>query len=517
MTSRLQNVLVVGGGTAGWLTAALVAAERRALGDTETQVTLVEASDIPTIGVGEGTWPSMRATLQRIGIAESDLLRRAQASYKQGTKFIGWTGGAHNDTYLHPFSLPGDDGAINLAPYWLAHGGKRGFAEFVTPQSEVIGRGLAPKQLGTPDYAFAVNYAYHLDAGQFADLVKRHAKASLGVKHRVAKVIGIDSKPGENIAALELDSGVRMQADLFVDCTGQAALLIGGHMGARHLDMRHILFNDSAIAVQVPHASKDSPIASATASTATPIGWIWDIALPNRRGIGHVFSSGHASEDEARAILKDYVAADRQLDSANLTDDTYRLIRFDPGYKDRFWIGNCVSVGLSAGFIEPLEASAIALIERSASMIGRMLPRDRRLMNIVAKRFNSALNHHWQQIIEFLKLHYALSAREDHDYWRAHRHRSTWPESLRENLALWQERAPDHTDAPMVDELFPSQSFQYVLYGMGFRPERALTPPRGAAFDRAEARLARVRESAQKFASGLPSNRTLINSILSKD
>ena len=512
-----SKVLVVGGGTAGWLTAALVAAERIALGDTKTDVTLIESADIPTIGVGEGTWPSMRATLKRVGIAESDLLRHAQASFKQGTKFVGWSGQSESDVYYHPFSLPGGDGALDLAPYWLAHGGRRKFAEFVTAQSQVINRGLAPKQLQTPDYAFAVNYAYHLDAGKFADLVKRHAITSLGVRHQIGTVEQVIGEPGAHIKALKLSSGETIEADLFVDCTGQAALLIEGHMHSRHLDMRHVLFNDSAIAVQVPHAASDTPIASATLSTATKIGWIWDIALPGRRGIGHVFSSGYGSESEAMDILKDYLAADASLAAGYLVDDAYRHIRFEPGYRERFWVGNCVSVGMCAGFIEPLEASAIALIEQSAGLIARWLPRDRHLTEIVAKRFNDKFSHHWQQIIAFLKLHYALSVRDDSEYWRAHRSQSTWPQSLAENLALWQHRPPDHTDAPMVDELFPSESFQYVLYGMGFRPREIRQPPRGSAFERAETTLGRVRELARQYADGLPSNRTLINSMLMQD
>ena len=514
MMVPIREVLVVGGGTAGWLTAAVVVAERRALGDMITRVTLVESPDIPTIGVGEGTWPSMRTTLQRIGLPESELLRQSQASFKQGTKFVGWSGRSGQDIYYHPFSLPAEDITLNLAPYWLHHGSKRSFAEFVTPQAGVIEQGLAPKQIGIPDYAFAVNYAYHLDAGKFAQLLKEHAIAKLGVRHVVANVSQVIGTQGKEIEALMLDNGQELVADLFVDCTGQKALLLDGHMGIKRVEIDQVLFNDSAIAVQVPHAFEDTPIASATISTATRIGWIWDIALQTRRGVGHVFSSAHASEQEAKSILQTYVSDDPLLASSNLDEDAYRTIRFQTGYREQFWAGNCVAVGLSAGFVEPLEASAIALIEQSAAMIGRTLPMERQAMPVVAKRFNDKFSYHWQQIIGFLKLHYAISLRSDSEYWRAHSCQTSWPDSLRDNLTLWHGRPPDYHDAPMLDELFPSASFSYVLYGMGFRPTQVPAPPRGTEFDRAETALHRVRESTLKFTKGLPTNRALIASML---
>lgn len=517
MLVPMCQVLIVGGGTAGWLTAAVIAAERRALGDSATRVTLVESPDIPTIGVGEGTWPSMRATLRRIGLNESDLLHRTQASFKQGTQFIGWSGRSTQDIYYHPFSLPGESTTLNLAPYWLHYGSKKSFAAFVTPQARLIERGLAPKQVDTPEYAFAVNYAYHLDAGMFAELLKEHAVRTLGVRHLRANVEHIVGAKGRDIEALKLDNGELLEADLFIDCTGQRALLLDGHLGIQRIEVKDVLFNDSAIAVQVPHASADAPVASATISTATKIGWIWDIALQTRRGIGHVFSSAHADEQEAKLILQNHVRADPLLASSDLGEDAYRTIRFQTGYRERFWVGNCVAVGLSAGFVEPLEASAIALIEQSAAMIGRTLPMDAETMPVVAKRFNAKFSYHWQQIIAFLKLHYALSTRSDSEYWRAHVCKASWPDSLRDNLTLWHGRAPDYHDAPMLDELFPSASFSYVLYGMGFQPTRVPAPPPGAEFDRAEAALHGVRESTLKFSKGLPTNRSLIASILARN
>ena len=512
---REYNVVVVGGGTAGWLTAAIIAAERRAQGDQETRVTLVESPDVPIIGVGEGTWPSMRRTLQRIGLSENVFLAQTGASFKQGTRFVNWSGRGDGDCYDHPFSAPVAYASQNLAPTWLSHGGEKSFSEFVSPQSALIDAGLAPKQAMTPEYAFAVNYGYHLDAGKFAALLQTHSTDNLGIEHRRANVVEVkeDGAGGSDtdIAALRLDSGDLLEGDLFIDCTGHRALLLGEHYGVGMIGVDSVLFNDRAVAVQVKYAQADTPIASATLSTATSMGWIWDIGLQERRGLGHVFSSRFSSETDARTVLEDYVSADERLASHKLEDDAYRTLKFTPGYRSEFWRRNCVAVGLSAGFIEPLEASAIALVEQSAAMIAEQLPQDRTIMDVVAKRFNEKFTYHWQRIIEFLKLHYAVSARNDSDYWRAHIDPASWPESLKEKLLLWQQQPPYHSDAPMIDELFPSASYQYVLYGMGFRPRFGRV---SAATAELENVLHEVQTQRQKLLAGLDANRSLINELL---
>jgi tryptophan halogenase len=507
----MHTVVVVGGGTAGWLTACVIAAERRAAGDMRSAVVLIESPDIPTIGVGEGTWPSLRTTLRRICFDEVALFREADASFKQGTCFLGWSGGGDADRYYHPFSLPAGYAATNLAQAWLANGGVGEFAGFVTPQSAVIDRGLAPKQAAMPDYAIAVNYAYHLDAGRFADLLRVHAVERLGVRHVRANVVRIEGAPDADIEAVMLDTGGREAGDLFVDCTGHRALLLGEHYGVPLLPVGDVLFNDSAIAAQVPYADPQSPIPCTTNSTATPAGWIWDIALQSRRGIGHMYASSFTSEDEARRMLADYVGADPTLKDTDSAG--WRTLRFQPSYRARFWERNCVAVGLSAGFIEPLEASAIALIEQSAALIARQLPRERAIMDAVARQFNDKLAYHWQRIIEFLKLHYAVSRRDDSEYWRAHRCRSSWPQSLADKLLLWRQQTPYHQDAPMLDELFPSASYQYVLYGMGFRPQ--YMPACTDSVELAQA-AQDVQTQSRRLVAGLTPNRSLIQELVGR-
>ena len=516
MSQPIRKIVIVGGGTAGWITACVVATESRKRGDGAVEVVLVESPDIPIIGVGEGTWPSMRMTLRKIGLAEDDLIRECGASFKQGTRFRGWSGRPEIPEYIHPFSLPVEYSELNPAKYWLAHEERSAFADLVTPQARVINLGLAPKQAGAPQYAFTVNYGYHFDAGAFAGLLHRHATRNPGVQYIAGNVERVESHPNGDIAAVALDTGERVAGDLFVDCTGQKALLIGDHYGKALISLKDVLFNDTAIAVQVPYADPGDPIAPVTVSTAQPHGWIWDIGLNSRRGIGYVHSSAHAGEDTAMAALKAYVEETSPgVDTGRLA---FRAIPFEPGYRDRFWVNNCVAVGLSAGFIEPLEASALVLIEQSAAIIGEQLPRDREIMDVVAGRFNDKMRYHWRRIVEFLKLHYAISAREDSDYWKENRSRETWPESLREKLTLWQQQPPWHDDAPRLDELFPSASYQYVLYGMGFRPRYAAAgnAPDERMRKRADEVFHDARMKAEQMARLLPKTRELINAITNR-
>ncbi len=515
MDNPTRKVVIVGGGTAGWLSACLVAAKAKTIDGGSPDVVLIESPDVPRIGVGEGTWPSMRMSLQAIGLDEADMVRRCDASFKQGTEFIGWATGDSTDSYYHPFSLPAEYSRLNLAEYWLDLESRPAFADFVTPQARVIAAGLAPRQVSMPPYAFAVNYGYHFDAGRFATLLHEHALTRLGVRFLRANVVAAESAVNGDIAAVLLDSGERVGGDLFVDCSGQRSLLLGGHFDVPFVSVKKYLLNDTAIAVQVPWSRSNRALPSVTRATAAPAGWIWDIGLQSRRGLGYVYSSSHADDGDAMTTIRGYVA--RTAAGIDAGELGFRTLRFEPGYRRDFWVNNCVAVGLSGGFIEPLEASALALIEQAAGIISRQLPASRDIMAVVAKRFNEKMHYHWQRVVEFLKLHYTISRRDDSAYWRDTRSLSSCPPALQDKLTLWQQQAPWHDDAPRVDELFPSASYQYVLYGMGFEPasrsatrfaderERSLA---GKALQDNETR-------ARQLLAGLPANRALLDTMTS--
>lgn len=509
MDDAVRKVVVVGGGSAGWLTAAVIAAEHPAASGAGLEVTLLESPDVGAIGVGEGTWPTMRDTLRRIGVTETAFLRECDASFKQGTKFERWVSGNDSDYYYHPFVLPQGYTETNLVAGWLERHADVPFADLVSFQPHLCARGKAPKQAATPEYAAVANYAYHLDAGKFGQFLRKHCTERLGVRHVLDHVVGIEARDNGDIAALRTKAHGALGGDLFVDCTGLQSLLLGRHLGVAFRSQQHVLFSDTALAVQIPYADDASPIASQTLSTAQTNGWIWDIGLPTRRGVGHVYSSAHTSDDVAEQELRGYVAR-TGAPNGSLSP---RKISFAPGYREKFWDRNCLAIGLSAGFIEPLEASALVLVELSAAMLADNMPRTRAGMDIAARRFNDSFTYRWERVIDFLKMHYALTQRADTAFWRDNRREESIPERLREQLRLWRHQPPSRYDLFRVEEVFPSASYQYVLYGMGFRPEPGTLSRRSDDADRADGYFREAAALTGKMLAALPSNRELLGHI----
>ncbi|TCP67000.1 tryptophan halogenase family protein [Sphingomonas sp. PP-CE-1G-424] len=504
---QIRNIVIVGGGTAGWLTAGVIAARHKGQREHGFTVTLVESPNIPTIGVGEGTWPTLRATLRKMGVSETELFRHCNAAFKQGARFNRWTTGAVDDGYYHPLMLPQQFGSLNLAPHWLAENGDDSFCDAVTPQGRICDEGLAPKTMATPEFDGVANYAYHLDAGKFSHFLQRHCCDTLGVRHVLADVTEVILDETGDIARVETAQGVSIEGDLFVDCTGFAARLIGDAMDVPFRSCTDTLFCDTALAVQLPYERPDDPIASHTISTAQSAGWIWDIGLPHRRGVGHVFSSSHIDVDAAERELRAYIGPAGK-------DLPVRKLSIRAGHRETFWKGNCVAVGLAAGFLEPLEASAIVLIELSAKMIAEQMPVCREVMDVVANRFNATTTYRWGRIIDFLKLHYTLTKRTDTDFWRDNVRPESIPDRLRGLMELWQYQSPwIHDEFDRAEEVFPSASYQYVLYGMG---ARTAVMPGTIEADAELARRARRENNVQtqRMMSSLPGHRDLIDRIV---
>lgn len=506
MTQPVRDVVILGGGSAGWITAAVLAAEFR-LSRPDVRVTLIESPDLPIIGVGEGTWPSMRATLHAIGLDEADVVRDCDAAFKQGSRFDGWVDGSASDRYYHPFTVPQGFGDADLVGAWLNDHPDRPFADCVGFQAPLCDAHLGPKQVTSPRFVGAANYGYHFDAVKIGQLIRRRAVDALGVRHITDEVLAVRSNDAGDISALATRAHGDVTGDLFIDCSGLTSVLLGKHFGVAWQSQQSVLFNDTALAVQVPYTRPDAPLASATIATAHAEGWTWDIGLPTRRGVGLVYSSAHTGHDAAEQALRAYLTRTGAPDELA----SPRRIHFNPGHRAHFWHRNCVAVGLSAGFIEPLEASALALVELSAAMIRDEFPADRADMDVVAARFNSVFSYRWSRIIEFLKLHYVLSRRDDADYWREHRQPNSQPQRLQELLRLWRHRAPNRHDFDRLEEVFPAASYQYVLYGMGFRPT-----PGNAVPQRLDAARARLREASgltRRLLGGLPRHRDLIQHI----
>jgi glycine/D-amino acid oxidase-like deaminating enzyme len=512
MSKPVESVVIVGGGSAGWLTAGLLAAEHQVQSESGLKIVLLESPDIGPIGVGEGTWPTMRLSLEKIGISETDFIRECDASFKQGTRFNRWLQG-REEYYYHPFTPPQGFNDITLGPYWWPYREQVSFADAVTPQGRAIEGALAPKQISTPEFASVLNYGYHLDAGKFSSFLEVHCTENLGVRHIRDNVTSVNMTESGDIESLSTESGRRIEGDLFVDCTGFKAILIGEKLRIPFVSRTGNLFNDRALAVQAPREDPTDPIASVTLSTAQRAGWIWDIALPTRRGVGYTYSSAHTDDEGAESDLRSYLTGISNPDFAESC--SLRQIRFRPGHREKLWHRNCVAIGLSGGFVEPLEASALVMIELSAKMLSEQLPANRDIMDIVARRFNDKFLYHWKRIIEFLKLHYVLSCREDSEYWLDNRDPKSVPAGLQESLQLWRYQSPWRDDLPQFDELFSAASYQYVLYGMDYKTEEPRQSRRSFELGRTSAdSLFRENEKrTRQLVEALPTNRDLIGKV----
>ena len=503
-----RRVLIVGGGTAGWITAGYLARTLGAHARDGIRITLVESADIGILGVGEGTFPSIRQTLRRIGVDETSLVRECSASFKQGAKFVHWRntpGLGLPDHYLHSFQVARLPTGLDLLPYWLlgVAGNQVNWDEVNTPQKRVADASRAPKLITHADFQGPLNYAYHFDAVKLAQFLRKQAVGS-GVHHLVDTVDAVNMNEDGSIRSVMTRAHGELDADLFVDCTGFRAQLIGAALGVPYRSCRSVLFCDTALAMQVPHGP-DAPIASYTVSTAHESGWIWDIALDQRRGIGNVYSSAHTDDTRAEQILRDYIG--KASDGL-----TARKIRFDAGYREINWKKNCVAIGLSSGFFEPLEATGIMFTEVAAVMLSNLFPWGGDL-EIAAKQFNEIMRRRYERALDFIKLHYCISERRDSQFWRDNVDAVSIPDSLRELLRKWRHRPPDTIDIDLNVDIFTEASWQYVLYGMGYRTD--LRPRAGVLkfYDEARAAFAEIRRQADFACRTLPTNRELLDTV----
>lgn len=479
MPSNIKNIVIVGGGTSGWLSAAFLA---KTLSDSylgEFKLSLIESSDIPTIGVGEATTPSLQLTLQSLGVDEFEFMRECDATFKHGIRFSQWrrsTEEQPDEYYFHPFQSPLRVGIDQSARHWAnTHSDEKySFAEAVGTQQTLAEKGYSPKLKSAQNFGGPLPYAYHLDAGKLAVFLKKIAKKN-DVEHIIGEVSDTEIKAG-HITSLILKDGSRHETDLVIDCTGFAAKFINHDKTNPFIDKSHQLFCDRAVAtrIEIPSISDIVPY---TKSTAQESGWIWDINLTERRGVGHVYSSRHCSEEQALDTLAQYVGVDsRKLE--------HRQLRMRIGYHEKQWRGNCVAIGLSAGFLEPLESTGIYLTEMAVWMLGQKLPRffsentpiekpeegkpcsNNQDAAPTAARFNFMMGRHFENIVDFIKAHYYLSGRQDSDFWRENTNPATAPESLKELLNRWKKDYPGDYDFDSNIVCFNSENYQYILYGM---------------------------------------------------
>jgi tryptophan 7-halogenase len=491
--ARIRNIVIAGGGTAGWMTAAALS---RTLRRGSVNIVLVESDAIGRVGVGEATIPPIIAFNQMLGLDEDEFLKATQGSYKLAIEFVNWTRRGHR--YFHPFGRYGIDiEGVKFHQIWqrLNRVGKASALDDYSLTAVTAAKGKFARP-GTDPRAVlsSLTYAFHFDAALYARYLRFYAEQR-GVIRREGKITGVVRNAGNGfVDAIVLESGERIAGDLFVDCTGFRALLIEQTLKAGFRDWSHWLPCDRAVATQSAAAGELTPFTRATAHKA---GWQWRIPLQHRIGTGYVFCSRHISDDEATATLL------ANLDGPALVDPW--ILKFTAGHRSKFWVGNVVAIGLAGGFMEPLESTSIHLTQAGITRLLALFP-DKTFDPVWAAEYNRLMTSQYEHIRDFLILHYNATERDDSPFWTACRTMDI-PQTLQRKIALFRSKGCFFRED---DELFAESNWIAVLMGQNIVPKSY--DPLADAFDESviAQNLAHMREVIAKTADAMPAHRAFL-------
>ena len=455
--NKIKKIIIVGGGSSGWMAAATLA---KAIPKEHVEIQLIESSEIGIIGVGEATLPQSTLFNKYLGLDEDDFMRRTKATFKLGIQFDNW--GEKGDSYYHNF---GDVGVNMNGLFFFQYWQRMNAIGKAAPIDDYILAGLAcqnkkfmrPVDAGDSPLS-QITYAFHFDAKLYANYLAELAIGK-GVVRTEGKVVNVNLENDGLIKSVKLEDGSEHSADFFIDCSGFRSLLLGDALGVGYEDWSHWLPCDSAIAV--PSATTEDPWPY-TRSSAQKAGWQWRIPLQHRVGNGHVYSSQYMSEDEATSILLE------NIDGEALAEP--RRIPFKTGRRKAFWEKNCIAIGLSSGFLEPLESTSLHFVQTSIARFLSLYP-DRRLNSENIAEYNRQSIFDYECARDFIILHYHATRRTDTDFWNYCRTMDI-PESLREKIDLYKNCG---RVIRFNEELFAENSWFEVLHGQGIEPE-AYTP-----------------------------------------
>jgi tryptophan 7-halogenase len=487
--NRIGRIVIVGGGTAGWMAALYLNRFMRAM---KGKVILVESPTIGTIGVGEATIPTLVHFVRLLNLDEKELMRRTSATYKLAIKFEDWV--KEGITYWHPFGICGRVNGLDLFHFWLKRrleaGSKLDYTDY-SAQVLLAEAEKSPWPWGGSSPIFdAGGYAYHLDAAALGDYLRELATGE-GAEHLFGTVQDVALDERGNIASIDIGGGRTVAGDLFVDATGFRGRLIEQALGDPWIDWTKYMLCDRAVAMPLPRDER-SPLY--TLSKALPAGWMWQITLSSRTGNGYVYSSAHLSAEAAAEAL----IGQSGLRKKRAADPRFLNIRV--GRRQNFWVRNCVSIGLASGFIEPLESTGIHLITKAVRLLVDYLP-DRNFNEALSNAYNAAMAAIYDEVRDFIVLHYILSRREE-PFWRDARN-VPLPDTLRESLALYDETG--RIQNPRL-QLFAEPNYFFILAGNGRLPRRTIIEADIASAGETWHVLDRVREQNRQFAAQMPTH-----------
>jgi tryptophan halogenase len=497
---KVKHIAIIGGGTAGWLAANHLAVELRA--EPDIKITVIESPEIGIIGVGEGTVPHIKKSLMKFGISEAELLATCDATFKKGIKFVDWMASGSGNFYYHPFASPYPAG-IDVTPLYLNNPEQRSFA-MVTEVPALAEAGKSPKKISSPPYEGLVNYAYHFNAVKFGQLLKKNAMENLRVLHKTATIVDAQLNAAGEVAGLLTKEGEQLDYDFYVDCSGFNSLLSGKLLKVRFIDKSAQILSDSALALQIPTAP-GSEIPPYTLARAHSAGWLWDIPLTNRRGVGFVYSSAHMNESTAIENLSGYLGVDADKLSP-------RKIPMRIGYREQFWCKNVVALGLAQGFVEPLEATSIFVTDFAAELFARNFSVEKETMSVASNYCNKVLAYTWERVMDFVQMHYAVSDRRDTEFWRCNTQEAKLSDVLAERLAMWKVNPPKKADFFSRFDLFDVDNYLFVLYGMKYKTApKSFTDYEERYFER---EIGNVKMTEKKLLAELPGHRAWLDKFM---
>lgn len=485
-----RRILIVGGGTAGWMTAALFAHAWQKHG---FDITLLESSAIGTIGVGEGSTPKMRRFFDRLGVSEAQWMSACNASYKCGIRFPGWSTRKGYQSYYHPFFAQDDDMTIR-AFFNNVTLRARNFDVPAHPDAFFVSNALARQRrapLPQPGSGYATDYAYHFDAGGIVEFLKAYA-AERGVRHLVDTVTTVNRHENGDIASVGTEQHGDIAADFFVDCTGFASLLVCKTLGVPFNAYRDILFNDAAVALPTPHDSPDT-LPSETVSSALSHGWVWKIPLTNRFGNGYVYASSYIDQDQAEHELRAHLGL---LDA----DVEARHLKMRVGRVAHSWERNCLAVGLAQGFIEPLEATALMIVQDTVEAFVQRYEQGG-FSDRYRAEVNQRINGIFDGVKNYIFTHYKLNTRDDTDYWRDNRENPNVPDDVARILEVWDKGGDLLAElrGQAARLVYSPTSWFCILAGMGRFPRSPKKPKRKLQVADAAAARQYCEQMAQRF------------------
>lgn len=496
MIEPIRSLVIVGGGTAGWMAAASL---QQHFANTPLRITLIESSKIDTVGVGEATIPTIRRFYRNLGMTDDDVLRATQGTCKLGIQFNDWH--SPGSTFIHPFGLFGQDVRnIGFHHYWLKmreQGDTTPIGKYSLGATLALNNKFTFPSTKPPSSLSIFDWALHFDASLFAAHMREYA-VSKGCKHIDAMITGVNQRPEDGfIESLQLDSGETVSGDLFIDCSGFNGLLLAKTLDVGYEDWSHWLFCDSACVVQSRNVGPPSPYTRVNARDA---GWQWRIPLRSRTGNGHVYSSRFISDQEAEDALTSTVEGELLTEPRKLT--------FRPGRRTRSWDKNCIALGLSSGFLEPLESTSIALIETGIERIKQLFP-DRRFEQSCIDEFNEVSALEYERVRDFIILHYKATARSDTEFWRECSAMQI-PETLQKKIDLFRARG---YFLRYRWEMFHPASWLAIYTGFNMLPESY--DPGVDSFDPkyVSDSLAAMQASLKQFVDEAPEHQTFLESI----